>query len=116
MKPTPSSLITALVAATLILMTFVPADERLITGLEHHVEHALAFGLLGFCYALSFATRPVWACTFAIVFCLILELAQIPLSTRHARLSDFIVDSIATIGGLFLGIGMRKLASLYAST
>jgi VanZ family protein len=36
-------------------------------------------------------------------FTLLLEISQVPLTTRHARLSDFLVDTLAVWLGLFVG-------------
>jgi glycopeptide antibiotics resistance protein len=89
----------------LALATIVPASARPVTGLQHDIEHGLAFMLAGFGLALAFETSMAWMLFAAVSFTLALECAQIPLPSRHARLQDFIVDSI----GICLGIVLARL-------
>lgn len=96
-----------LLVAGLVVVTVVPAAERPITGLEHNYEHALAFGSVGFIFALAYWRRPVVLMLSAIAFTLALELTQIPLPTRHARLEDFFTDALASC----VGIGAAHLSA-----
>jgi hypothetical protein len=41
----------------LTVLTVVPAPERPSTGIEHNLEHFLAFALLGILFALSYPGR-----------------------------------------------------------
>jgi VanZ family protein len=84
----------------LVLVTVVPATERPVTSLQHDLEHALAFLVAGFCFALAFEFPIAWTLSGAVAFTLALECLQIPLPTRHARVEDFVVDTI----GICLGI------------
>jgi VanZ family protein len=84
----------------LIALTVVPADERPVSGLQHELEHFVAFGSAGFFLGLAYAGRFRWLYPGAVAFALVLELCQIPLPSRHARVNDFIVDAIAACAGL----------------
>jgi VanZ family protein len=65
-------------------------------------EHALAFVLVGFAFGLAYG-RNRWA-TAAISVALIglLEILQLWMPGRHARLGDFVVDAMAACAGLAL--------------
>jgi VanZ family protein len=93
----------------LVIATVVPADDRPMTGLQPHFEHLLAFGLAGLTFGLAYA-RNLWANLLsAFFFALALELLQIPLPTRHARLRDFIIDAAASCLGIVIAHLYRKL-------
>jgi VanZ family protein len=91
----------------LVVITVVPASERPVTGVQHGYEHFLAFGFVGFIFALAYSQRPIVLMLSAIVFTAVLELIQIPLPTRHARLEDFFTDALASC----VGIGFAHLSA-----
>lgn len=87
----------------LVVTTMVPASERPVTGIQRGYEHFLAFGFVGFVFALAYLERPfILLMLGAPIFTLALELMQIPLPTRHARLEDFVVDAFASCVGIAL--------------
>lgn len=95
----------------LVVATVVPASDRPETGLEHHYEHLVAFSLVGLVFALAYSQRPMVLITSGIVFALLLELAQIPLPSRHARITDFLIDALGASVGItmaFLARSVRK--------
>jgi VanZ family protein len=103
-----------LIILGLVIVTVVPADERPVTGLQHDLEHFLAFGLAGATFALAYTWRlhvKLWS---AVIFALVLELSQIPLATRHARFEDFVVDAAAACLGIVLVHGSRKLIGTWS--
>ncbi|MBB5049376.1 VanZ family protein [Rhodopseudomonas rhenobacensis] len=89
--------------AALVLLTIVPADDRPVTGLQHDVEHFGAFLLPGLLLGFAFEKKTSLLLIGAVWFCLALEAIQIPLSTRHARLEDALVDSLAMCIGIVAG-------------
>lgn len=91
--------------AGIVVLTVVPASDRPETGVEHNYEHFLAFALVGLVFALAHSHRLLLLLSSGVVFALLLELAQIPLATRHARLEDFLVDAL----GACLGIAAAYL-------
>jgi VanZ family protein len=99
-----------LIILGLVIVTIVPADERPVTGLEHDWEHFVAFGLAGLTFGFAYAEHLGARCLSAIVFTLALELSQIPLPTRHARVEDFVVDAVGACLGIVVAHGFRKLA------
>ena len=105
--------IAILIGLILLVLTVVPAAERPVTGLQHDVEHFAAFALCGMLVAGSFGAKTWLLLLAGTGYSLLLECLQIPLSTRHARLEDFIVDSIAiAIGILFVRLSKRYLLRL----
>ena len=86
----------------LVIVTVVPANERPATGFQHDIEHFLAFALAGLTFGLAYAQSTRVNLLSAFVFTLALELSQIPLATRHARLRDFMVDAAAACLGIVI--------------
>jgi VanZ family protein len=93
----------------LVIVTVVPANERPVTGFQHDIEHFFAFALAGLTFGLAYAQNTRVNLLSAFVFTLVLELSQIPLATRHARLRDFMVDAAAACLGIVIGHLCRKL-------
>ena len=93
----------------LTVLSVIPADERPVSGLQHVWEHFIAFGPAGFLIGLAYAMRFRWLYLGAIAFTLALELSQIPLATRHARVNDFIVDAVAACLGLAVSQAFRRV-------
>lgn len=92
-------------AAAVTFATLGSASYRPELRITHDGEHALAFILLGLAFALAYPRhRPLVAGAFLILIGL-LELLQLFVPGRHARLSDFLVDALAAL------IGMAIVAS-----
>jgi hypothetical protein len=103
-----------LIVAALVIITIVPANERPITGLQHDLEHFSAFWVAGLTFGLAYAGYLRAYLLSAIVFTLALELSQIPLATRHARLEDFVVDATGACLGIVVAYACRKLKDNWA--
>lgn len=101
-------LATGAVVLGVICLTVMPATGRPVTGLDRNIEHFLCFALLGSTAALSFPAVKRSLGPLAILFALGIELVQIPLPTRHARISDFLIDALAGC----IGLGIGKLVNL----
>jgi VanZ family protein len=99
--------------AVVAVLTVVPASNRPETGVQHNHEHLLAFGLLGLLFTLAHPSwRPIALLLSGVIFALLLELAQIPLPTRHARIEDFVVDAFGVSLGIMLAYLGRGLQSV----
>ena len=86
----------------IIVLSVVPADDRPVTGFGSQFEHVAIFSVVAAAFAVSYefsATRLVFL---ALLFCAAIELLQVPLPTRHARLTDFVIDFVASC----IGIGL----------
>jgi len=91
-----------LLLAAIAFFSLSPASLRPVTAVGHTPEHFLVHLLLGLAFAIGYASR--WGALAAglVVFAGAIELAQLFVPGRHARLSDFLVDA----GSACLGVGM----------
>jgi VanZ like family len=94
---------------TIVALSVVPPGWRPLTGVPHGVEHAVIFGLAGASLALSFARSGLVLGIVAVMFTALIEVAQLWIPGRHARLSDFVVDTHGAWLGLVLGAMARRL-------
>ena len=85
------------------VLTLVPKEARPVTGLPHKLEHFGIFALAGASFAVGYVLRIGTAFLIAIAYCAALEGIQIFVPGRHARLSDFVVDSAAACVGIVVG-------------
>jgi VanZ family protein len=88
-----------LLAAAVTFATLGPASLRPHAAITHDGEHALAFVLLGLAFALAYPRQRVPAAAVAVASIGLLELLQLFVPERHARLEDFIVDALAALAG-----------------
>ena len=74
----------------------------------HALEHFVIFAATGFAFGLGYGSRyliPIGL----VVFAGAIELAQLLVPGRHARLSDFVVDALAACIGFLASYVARKL-------
>ena len=88
-----------LLAAAVTFATLGPASYRPHAPVTHDGEHALAFVLLGLAFALAYPRQRILAAGTSVVMIGILELLQLSVPGRHARLEDFIVDALTALVG-----------------
>jgi hypothetical protein len=62
----------------------------------HRLEHFAAFALVAATFAIGYRLPLMRLLVLAFLFCGGIELLQLPLATRHARLSDFSIDFFAS--------------------
>jgi VanZ family protein len=91
-----------LLAAAIIFATLGPPRHRPHADITHDGEHALAFILLGLAFALAYPKQRCFAASISVILIGILELLQILVPGRHARLEDFFVDAITALAGFAL--------------
>jgi VanZ family protein len=89
-----------LLFVAVIALTVIPPGLRPISGLPHAAEHLIIFLLLGASFALGYPHHAYSLCFLGIIFVAALEITQIFIPGRHARLSDFIVDAASTCAGI----------------
>ena len=87
-------------AAAIIVLSVVPPDLRPQTVAPHNLEHLLIFAATGFAFGVGFDQKRTMLSIYLIVFAGFVELLQLIVPGRHARLSDFIVDAASIFGGL----------------
>jgi VanZ family protein len=76
----------------IVVLSVIPATERPITNFGSQWEHFIAFGLVAAVFAIGYELSLARLLLFAFFFCAGIELLQVPLPTRHARVSDFLID------------------------
>jgi len=101
----------ALVA--IIVLSLVPPGARPTTFIPHKIEHAGIFLLDGIAFAIAYRGYE-WLLSIAgVIFCAGIELAQLVIPGRHARLSDFFVDAAATCIGIFAASILTRVIRRY---
>lgn len=94
-----------LLALAIVVLSLGPPSTRPVTGAGHNLEHLLIFLATGLAFGLGYPRR-FWLLPIALLaFTAAIEIAQIYVSGRHARLSDFLVD----VAALYVGLGLSYL-------
>jgi VanZ family protein len=99
-----------LLSAAIVVLSVSPPSARPVTPVGHNFgsnfEHLLIFLAAGGAFALGYPRR-IWLLLFAMLgFAGAVEIAQMLVPGRHARLSDFLVD----VFSLYCGIGISYAA------
>src|SRR5262249_21730858 len=89
--------------SAIVVLTVVPPDSRPVTFVPHNIEHAAIFMAAGILFGTAYLGSKWLLSIGAIVFCAAIELAQLYVPGRHARLGDFVIDATAAVLGVFLG-------------
>jgi VanZ family protein len=97
--------------ATIVILSLVPPNLRPETGAPHILEHFLIYAATGFTFGLGFTRRRDLMAILLVIFCGSVELAQLFVPGRHARVSDFIIDAVSAC----IGLGTSSLLSLARS-
>jgi VanZ family protein len=95
----------------IVVLSFVPADYRPITPIPHGLEHAAIFILTGLAFGLGSTRRRYWMEIAGLVaFSAAIEIVQLGIPGRHARLHDFLVDAVSASIGVCLAflVSRRK--------
>jgi VanZ family protein len=93
----------------IIALSLVPVEFRPETGLPHNIEHGAIFALLGGAMVLGYRLRFwVWV-TLGPLFAAVIEVLQLGVPGRHARLNDFLVDAGAVLLGSVCGIFLLRI-------
>ena len=95
-----------LLLAVIVILSVVPAQDRPVTGLPHDMEHFGIFVLTGVAFGLGYPPHFPAQAMGLVSFAGAVELAQLAVTGRHARLSDFIVNAISVL----VGIGLSAAA------
>ena len=98
-------LLLVIAVLSVVPQAYVPAlspatyADRLI----HIIEHATIFLLAGLAFGIGYPNRIVFSFLGLGTYTLGVEIAQLWIPGRHARVSDFLVDIIAVSVGLYMG-------------
>ena len=99
-----------LLTAAVTFATLGPARLRPHSDLGQDGEHALAFVLVGLAFGLAYPRRRLLTAGIAVVLIGALELMQLLMPGRHARLEDFVVDALAACVGIVVAAAFDWLA------
>src|ERR1700755_2541378 len=91
-----------LLTAAVTFATLGPARLRPHSDLGQDGEHAFAFLLVGLAFGLAYTGNRVRTAAISVVMIGVLELLQLFVPGRHARLEDFIVDALTACVGFVL--------------
>jgi VanZ family protein len=89
-----------LLTAAVVFATLGPARLRPHSELGQDGEHALAFVLVGLAFGLAYPKHRLLTAIIAVILIGVLELLQLWMPGRHARLEDFVVDALAACAGI----------------
>ena len=102
-----------LLAAAVTFATLGPPAYRPHAPITHVGEHGLAFVLVGLAFALAYPRQRPMVASLTVVLTGVLELLQLLVPGRHARLEDFIVDALAALAGFALAVIVERLMQLH---
>ena len=92
-----------LIASAALVMTIVPPGFRPVTGLPHLLEHLSWFFACGMVFGAAYPKAAILNLYIGgLAFCAVLEIMQLWIPGRHARLNDFLADALAITLGLSL--------------
>ena len=92
-----------LALAAIVVLSLVPPGARPTTFLPHKIEHAGIFFVDGIAFGIAYRGYEWLSSIGAVIFCAGIEIAQLMVPGRHARLGDFFVDAFAVCIGIFAG-------------
>jgi VanZ family protein len=95
-----------LLAAAVTFATLGPPRFRPHSNLGQDGEHALAFVLVGVAFGLAYTRNRLLTAAIAVFMIGALEVLQLWMPGRHARLEDFVVDALAALAGLAVAAGL----------
>jgi VanZ family protein len=101
-----------LLAAAVTFATLGPASYRPHSDLGQDGEHAFAFVLVGLAFGLAYPRRRMLVPT-TVALIGVLELLQLLVPGRHARLEDFVVDAVAACIGFVVAALFGWLGRLH---
>ena len=95
-----------LLAAAVTFATLGPPSFRPHSPFGQDGEHTLAFIMVGLAFAFAYPRHRRTAMIISLIAIAALELLQLAVPGRHARLEDFVVDALAAIAGFALAAAL----------
>jgi hypothetical protein len=99
-----------LLIAAIVALSLVPPFIRPMTGAPHDLEHLSIFVLAGIVFGLAYRSHHLYQAIGFILFTGAIELAQLAVPGRHARLADFVVDAASACIGVLAALAVTKAA------
>src|SRR5262245_28986781 len=85
------------------VLSLVPAQDRPVIGLPHLLEHLSIFLATGVAFGVGYPQHRLFQFVTLLGFTAAIELAQLLIPGRHARLSDFLFDALGMTAGQLIG-------------
>jgi VanZ family protein len=101
-----------LLLAAIAVLSLVPPLLRPVTEMPHTFEHFGIFALCGWAYGTGYRSGHLFQAAALVVFCGLIELLQLMVPGRHARMIDFVVDAAASCVGVLFGLVTVKFISV----
>jgi VanZ family protein len=95
--------------AAIVALSIAPVDLRPVTEAPHKIEHLAAFYPAGLALALGYNIKRWLLSLILAAFCAVIEMMQLLVPGRHARLEDFIVDVMAMWAGLITAVLAKSI-------
>src|SRR5262249_20879746 len=93
----------------IVVMTVVPSSLRVDTETPGGVEHAVTFFTTGVAFGSAYRLGTIRLCVAGVVLCALIELLQLAVPDRHARLNDFFIDAVSACIGIAIPWIARRL-------
>jgi hypothetical protein len=100
--------------AAICVLSLVAPSLRPVTFLPHGLEHAAIFAIAGFAAGLGYPERPLPHMAGFVFFAAAVEVAQLYVPGRHARLIDFVVDAGAACAGVAFAVLLARARTRFA--
>ena len=97
-----------LLLVTIVVLSVVPPEDRPVTPAPHNFEHVAIFVATGLAFGLGYS-RYLVQIFGLIAFSAAIEVIQLGIPGRHARVSDFVVDALS----VSIGVGLALLIAQY---
>ncbi len=101
-----------LLLAAAAFLTLAPRMFRPATGLEHHLEHFLAFALVGLMFGLGYPRRSFLLAVIGVTAAAALEIMQLWVPGRHASFSDFVVNAAGLCAGVVAAAALQWIVAV----
>jgi VanZ family protein len=105
-----------LLTLAIVMLSLGPPSTRPVTGAGHNFEHLLIFVATGAAFGLGYPRRFLLLPVALLAFTGAIEVAQMMVPGRHARLSDFLTDAAASCVGIGLSFVLVKLMAAWAKS
>lgn len=105
-----------IVIVVIILLSVVPPSLRPTTPAPHKLEYLVIFALAGLAFSLGYRLSALYQIIGMIIFAGAIEIAQLAISGRHARMSDFVMHAIGASVGVVVGAQIFKAIAGYGKT
>ena len=96
-------------ATSIVVLSVVPVGLRPETGVPHNLEHFAIYWATGLAFGLGYERRKSLLLALLVMFSGAVELMQLFVPGRHARLGDFIVDALAVSVGLLTTLQTERI-------